>query len=124
MIIDTNGNILSAWFRKDGPRIIDSDNKYGIDFSIGVAYNDDRTEKWLRIKELKKFLANTDYQAVKHSEGVMSDEEFEPIKQNRAAWRSEINEIQSSYIEPTLTREEIDEAERKAVEKMKELGLL
>ena len=120
MLIDTQGNILQVWYRKDGVRIIDSDNQYGIEFSICVAYNDDRSEKWQRIRELKQELANTDYLSIKHSDGAISDEEFEPIKEQRAQWRAEINEIENSYVEPTLTREEIDEAERLAMEKLKE----
>ena len=47
-----------------------------------------------RIAELKQNLANTDYQAIKHFEGYLTDEEYEPIKLQRQAWRYEINELE------------------------------
>ena len=47
-----------------------------------------------RIAELKKFLADTDYQAIKYAEGELSVSEYEETKQNRRAWRAEINELQ------------------------------
>lgn len=47
-----------------------------------------------RITELKQNLANTDYQAIKHFEGYLTDEEYEPIKLQRQAWRYEINELE------------------------------
>lgn len=50
-----------------------------------------------RIHELMKCLSDTDYQSIKHSEGLISDEDWEPIKQKRMDWRAEINELQSKY---------------------------
>ena len=50
-----------------------------------------------RIRELKSMLNNTDYQSIKHSEGLISDEDWEPIYQNRVAWRKEINELEEEY---------------------------
>lgn len=47
-----------------------------------------------RIYELKKYLSSTDYQAIKYSEGVMSEEEYAPIRAQRQAWRDEINELE------------------------------
>lgn len=47
-----------------------------------------------RINELKANLDATDYKSIKHSEGAMSDEEFEPIRVQRQAWRDEINELE------------------------------
>jgi hypothetical protein len=47
-----------------------------------------------RIAELKQCLANTDYQAIKHFEGYLTDYEYEPIKAQRQAWRDEINELE------------------------------
>lgn len=40
------------------------------------------------------FLANSDYKAIKHSEGEISDSEYEEIKTQRQKWRDEINEYQ------------------------------
>lgn len=42
----------------------------------------------------EQLLAQTDYKALKHSEGVISDEDYEPIKTERQTWRDEINELQ------------------------------
>lgn len=47
-----------------------------------------------RIQELKQFLINSDYKAIKHSEGLLTDEEYAPIKAQRQAWRDEINELE------------------------------
>lgn len=47
-----------------------------------------------RICELKYKLQETDYQAIKHFEGYLTDYEYEPIKAQRQAWRDEINELE------------------------------
>lgn len=55
------------------------------------------TEKELaqdRIWELKKLLYDTDYQAIKFAEGELTEAEFAPIKEQRKAWRGEINKIE------------------------------
>ena len=46
------------------------------------------------IAELKENLKETDYQAIKHSEGWISDEEYAEIKAQRQAWRDRINELE------------------------------
>ena len=46
------------------------------------------------INALKQLLTNTDYQAIKHSEGEMPEEEFAPIREKRQGWRERINELQ------------------------------
>ena len=48
----------------------------------------------IRIAELKQKLQETDYQAIKHFEGYLTDYEYEPIKTQRQAWRDEINELE------------------------------
>lgn len=48
----------------------------------------------IRIFELKTKLQETDYQAIKHFEGYLTDYEYEPIKTQRQAWRNEINELE------------------------------
>lgn len=47
-----------------------------------------------QIAELKRKLQQTDYQAIKHFEGYLTDYEYEPIKTQRQAWRDEINELE------------------------------
>ena len=46
------------------------------------------------INALKQLLTNTDYKAIKHSEGLISDEDYAEIKAQREAWRARINELE------------------------------
>lgn len=46
------------------------------------------------IARLKFELHKTDYQAIKHSEGWISEEDYTPIKAERQALRDEINELE------------------------------
>lgn len=43
---------------------------------------------------LKLKLSETDYQAIKFAEGELTAEEYEPVKQQRRAWRERINELE------------------------------
>lgn len=45
--------------------------------------------------ELRFELKKTDYQAIKHSEGWISDEDYAPIKEARQAIRNQINELEA-----------------------------
>ena len=47
-----------------------------------------------RIAALRHNLISTDYQAIKYSEGEMTEEEYAPIKEQRRQWRREINELE------------------------------
>lgn len=47
------------------------------------------------IEQLKQNLSNTDYQAIKYAEGQISEEEYQPIKAQRQAWRNSINELEA-----------------------------
>lgn len=44
-----------------------------------------------RVKLLKNMLAETDYKAIKFAEGLIPSAEYETIRQERQAWREEIN---------------------------------
>lgn len=46
------------------------------------------------IRGLQQLLAATDYKALKHADGVMSDEEYEEARQIRIGYRQQINELQ------------------------------
>ena len=54
-----------------------------------------KQEKLNRISELKKLLSSTDYQAIKYAEGLITEEEYLPIKNQRQVWRNEINELEA-----------------------------
>lgn len=115
LVIDVEGNILPAWIRGNGPIIMDSDNPYGIEFAIAVRYTAEQKQAFHEIGECKRYLTATDYKAIKYVEGALTEEEYAPIKERRAQARARINEL--AFVEPTLTPEQIAEAERKAMEK-------
>ena len=47
-----------------------------------------------KINVLKQKLADTDYKAIKYAEGLISGEEYMPIKAERESWRREINRLE------------------------------
>ena len=53
-----------------------------------------KQEKLERISELKSLLSATDYKAIKYAEGLISEEEYAPIKSQRQAYRDEINKLE------------------------------
>lgn len=85
----------------DAPKIESKDAYDEIeDINIYIPYTQEELEyiaRKKRIDELKKFLCETDYQAIKHSEGVMTEEEYSPIKAIRQAWRDEINQLEDNH---------------------------
>lgn len=44
----------------------------------------------------KTLLAQSDYKAIKYSEGLISEEEYAPIRKQRQEWRDRINELKKS----------------------------
>lgn len=58
-------------------------------------YTSEQIQARNRIRELKRNLANTDYQAIKYAEGMISENDYQPIKAQRQAWRDEINRLES-----------------------------
>ena len=47
------------------------------------------------INGLQQLLNQSDYKAIKHSEGALSDKEFEPDRVKRQGFRDRINELQA-----------------------------
>ena len=47
-----------------------------------------------RIEELTILLGATDYKALKHSEGLISEEDYAETKELRQSYREEINELE------------------------------
>lgn len=47
------------------------------------------------INALEQLLAQSDYKALKHADGALSDEEYAEIKGERQRWRDKINELQA-----------------------------
>ena len=54
-------------------------------------------KKQQRIAELQQLLSSTDYKCMKFAEGLLSNEEYEPIKKQRQEWRDEINELEKLF---------------------------
>ena len=46
------------------------------------------------IAGLKQLLTQTDYKSHKHMDGAITDEEWEPVRIARQAWRDRINELE------------------------------
>lgn len=55
---------------------------------------DESTEINRQIRELKQKLFDTDYKALKYSEGWLTDEEYAEVKAQREEWRSAINKLE------------------------------
>ena len=53
------------------------------------------------ITALKSLLTDTDYKALKHADGVMSAEEYEPVRQQREEWRDKINALETELAAAT-----------------------
>ncbi len=51
------------------------------------------------INMYKILLNQTDYQATKHSEGLIPEEEYASIKAERQSWRDRINELEAQLAE-------------------------
>lgn len=49
-----------------------------------------------KIDELKSKLAQTDYKAIKYAEGLISEQEYAPIKAQRQSWRDMINLLENN----------------------------
>lgn len=53
-----------------------------------------KAQKVARINELKRKLAETDYEAIKFAEGWFTEEEYAETKALRQSWRAEINQLE------------------------------
>lgn len=54
-----------------------------------------RDEINAEIAALKSLLAATDYQALKHADGALSDDEYSLTKAKRQGWRDSINSLEA-----------------------------
>jgi len=62
--------------------------------------DEDKLKEYLRYKinEIKNELSNTDYQAIKYSEGWFTEEEYAPIKQHREELREKIRQLEEKLV--------------------------
>lgn len=64
-----------------------------------------------RIEELKRLLQSTDYKQAKFIDGAFTEAEYADIREQRAAWRNEINQVEESiktYLQQSGTPVEIE----------------
>ena len=54
-----------------------------------------RSEAEAEINACKNILAQTDYKALKHADGALSDKEYDQTKAQRAGLRERINELEA-----------------------------
>jgi hypothetical protein len=62
---------------------------------LGGLKMDEMTRRKVRIFHLKNALKATDYKAIKYAEGELTEEEYRPIREQRRAWRAEINMLET-----------------------------
>lgn len=58
-----------------------------------------REEIQSEINAFKQLLKQTDYKALKHADGAMTDEEYEETRQEREFYRSEVNRLEAELEE-------------------------
>lgn len=54
------------------------------------------TIKSSKLSEIQSLLIQTDYQAIKFAEGIITEEQYDSLKTLRVSWRSAYNSIQSA----------------------------
>lgn len=57
----------------------------------------------MQIQMLKKNLADTDYKALKFSDGALTEEEYASIRAQRQSWRDEINTLEEKICQKSET---------------------
>ena len=65
------------------PKLIENDNTLELQKQNALT----------RINELKALLKDSDYRAIKYAEGFYTEQEYAPYKEQRQAYRDEINEL-------------------------------
>ena len=91
---------------KDIEKVIDVESKPYIaahteteEIQVYIPYTEEELERMTakrEIAELKAKLQETDYQAIKYAEGVLSEKEYAETKAQRQEWRKRINELEAT----------------------------
>lgn len=82
------------------PEVVEHDETEEI--KVYIPYTDEELRKIAaeaRIGELKRLLRESDYKAIKYAEGVLTAEEYAPVKAERQVYRKEINELEKVLTE-------------------------
>ena len=92
-----NGGKDVAWII-DKPYIEHEDAwKEVIPIKVYIEYSENEIKKQNLEKEItktKELLSNTDYMTLKYVDGLYTDEEYQPIKENREHLRKRINSLE------------------------------
>lgn len=70
-----------------------------------------REEIESEIRGLKQLLTATDYMALKHADGALTDGEYEPARTQRADYRQKINELEAALEEIQTTEGQVADNE-------------
>ena len=70
-----------------------------------MTYEEIIYEKGEQILFLRGELHNSDYKAIKYAEGELTEEEYAPIREQRRAWRDEINALRAEIAEIKASKE-------------------
>ena len=106
ILVDENGNRISIndvnydkGYLDPEDRIIEGEKVQWVTYRLFTKEQLRRREIADEIEELKKQLANTDFHAIKYSEGWYTEEEYEPIKEERESYREKIRELEKELEE-------------------------
>lgn len=113
MIITRYGEIIQAFTSDQG--IIVHHEAYNNKFAICLEFDAIQRAQSKRMREIQYLLTTTDYKAIKYAEGEISEEDYAPTRAQRQAYREEYRRLREEYVEPSITPEEIDLAERTAL---------
>lgn len=58
-------------------------------------YYEEPTPKEVIVDDLKQKLTETDSIAIDYADGLLTEEEYEPIRLQRIEWRNQINQLES-----------------------------
>lgn len=70
-----------------------------------MSYEEIIYEKGKQILFLRGELHNSDYKAIKYAEGELTEEEYAPVREQRKAWRDEINALRAEIAEIKASKE-------------------
>lgn len=88
---DPQGNPLTGddrFIKPETPKGFEYDDATGTFYEIGY-------QEIAQIRNIKNQLSETDYKAIKYAEGLISEEDYKLIKEQRQAWRNEINNLEN-----------------------------
>ena len=68
---------------------------------VYIPYSEEKLQRianQTELDEIKRELSETDYEAIKYSEGWFTEEEYAPIKQHREELREKIRQLEEKFV--------------------------